>query len=105
MPFPSPLSIPLIWHPGPANGGGGTADESLPSRYPSGTWCDGELLAVIVELREGRHLQLIKVRADVHFLEFVDPETDEYFGYEPEDVAWWAKIEEALPPKQPFPES
>jgi len=77
----------------------------LPSRYPSGTWWDGELLAVIVELQEGRHLQLIKVCAYDHLLEFVDSETDEHFGYEPEDVAWWAKIEEALPPKQPWPES
>jgi hypothetical protein len=87
-------SVPLVWNAGPARGGGGTAGK----RDGVPWWWDGDLLVVVVECRGGPHVAMVSVYADEDKLDFVDPETGDFsFGYLPDDVSWWAKIEESLP--------
>jgi len=86
----------LVWHPGPANGGGGTAQDELAGTKRS-WWWDGELLLIVVELQSGYIVRLVHVDADGTYLSFRDPDTDDDIGYGPESISWWAKIEESLP--------
>ena len=86
----------LVWHPGPANGGGGTADEKRPKDRDS-WWWDGDLLLIVVELQSEDFVRLVHVNADGDTLCFQDPDTDDDIGYGPEDISWWAKVMESLP--------
>lgn len=94
-----PCSASLIWHAGPANGGGGTAQREMPEGHGySSWWADGDLLIVIVETNGGPFVRMVKVNADGEMLSFDDPDTgDDNFGYADSDISWWAKIEESLP--------
>ena len=92
---PTDCSASLEWIRGPANGGGGTAGiiDGVPN------WWDGDLLLVIVETNSGRDVSAVRVSADGPYLSFLNPSTGEYdFGWDSEDIAWWAKIDECLPP-------
>lgn len=90
-------SASLIWHAGPAKGGGGTAQSESPNGHTS-WWWDGDLLLVVVETNGGPFVRLVKVNADGDLLSFDDPDTgDDNFGYTDMDISWWAKIEESLP--------
>lgn len=92
-------SASLVWHAGPARGGGGTAQREMPvdAGYSS-WWTDGDLLLVIVDTNSGPFVRLVKVNADGDMLGFDDPDTgDDNFGYMDSDISWWARIEESLP--------
>jgi len=96
---PRPCSVSLVWHAGPAQGGGGTAQREMPvdAGYSS-WWADGDLLLVVVNTNGGPFVRLVKVNADGDMLGFDDPDTgDDNFGYSDTDISWWAKIEESLP--------
>ena len=92
----TPITVPLVWHPGPANGGGGTAQDERPEAKHS-WWWDGDLLLIVVELKSEDFVRLVHVNADGDMLSFQDPDTDDDIGYGPEDISWWAKIEKSLP--------
>ena len=87
----------LVWHPGPANGGGGTAqDESPDSETP--WWSDGDMLIVIVDCINGPETSCIHVRADEDGLEFVNAATGDFdFGWTDREISWWAKLDDSLP--------
>lgn len=75
---------PLVWHAGPASGGGGTAGGCK--------WWDGDRLLVVVSTNSGPDVQVVSIHADGHFCEMrVDEET---WGWEMDDVSWWAKLED-----------
>jgi len=91
-------AVALTWHPGPARGGEGTA--GIRDGVP--WWWDSELLLVVVETRGGPSVSMVQVHADGDELGFYDPETgDDLWGYSAEDISWWTKIKEALPPNTP----
>ena len=93
---PVPCSVSLVWHAGPAKGGGGTAQDESPDGRS--WWRDGDLLLVLVETNGGPFVRLVTVNADGEMLDFQDPDTGDFsFGYEASDISWWAKIEESLP--------
>ena len=84
----------ITWNLGPANGGEGTAG----NRNGVPWWWDGDLLLVVVDTNGGPEVSLVRVSADGDQLAFLDAATgDDNFGYTPEDVAWWAKLD-PLPP-------
>lgn len=89
-------SASLVWHAGPARGGGGTAQDESPDGRS--WWRDGDLLLVLVETNGGPFVRLVRVNADGEMLDFQDPDTGDFsFGYEASDISWWAMIEESLP--------
>jgi len=93
---PATCSVELVWHRGPAMGGGGTAQDESPDGRP--WWWDGDLLLVMVATNSGPFVRLVKVNADDEMLSFEDPDSgDDNFGYESRDIAWWARIERSLP--------
>lgn len=90
---PSSCSVELVWHPGPARGGGGTAQEHYPEAKFS-WWRDGDLLLIVV----GKDfVRLVSVNADGDHLSFEEPDSRDDIGYTAEDISWWARIEESLP--------
>lgn len=89
----------LVWHPGPAIGGGGTAQDER--RETKNFWWDGDLLLILIELKNAHFVRLVKVNADGDMLGFVDPDTGDDIGYSAEDISWWAKVMDALPTHPP----
>ena len=93
---PDPINKSITWHPGPAIGGGGTAQHEHPeSKYSF--WWDGELLLIVVELQNEDFVRLVRVNADGDLLSFQDPDTEDDVGYSADDISWWAKIDEWMP--------
>ena len=88
--------MPLVWHPGPANGGGGTAQDERPEAKHS-WWWDGDLLLILVELQSEDFVRLVRVNADGDLLCFQDPDTEDDVGYSADDISWWAKVMDSLP--------
>jgi hypothetical protein len=90
-----------MWHPGPANGGGGTAQK----RSPNGEswWQDGDLLLVVVDRNDGPEVSVVRVHADgPESLEFSNAATGDFdFGWTDRDISWWARLEDALPHNVP----
>lgn len=90
-----PIRKEIIWNPGPANGGTGTAGNTL-----DGTpkWWDGQLLLLLVNF-EGYHDEfLVRVNADGNNLSFLDPDSgNDEFPYSDTDIWWWAVLDDALP--------
>lgn len=80
------METKIEWNKGPARGGQGTAGKDL--------WWDGDTLLVIVETNDGRDIDVVSVQADEHCLSLQDSNGDIY-GWEPSDIAWWAKLEDA----------
>ncbi len=86
----TPCRVSLLWMPGPANGGEGTAGHDL--------WWDGETLLAVVETMSGPETFLLLVQADGNQLSFVDSSTgNDDFGYSAGDISWWAKLDGILP--------
>ena len=86
----TPCCVSLVWMPGPANDGEGTAGHDL--------WWDGETLLVIVDTMGGPETFLVLVQADGSQLSFVDRSTgNDDFGYGAGNISWWAKLEGILP--------
>lgn len=86
----------LVWHPGPAIGGGGTAQDEHPEAKNS-WWWDGDLLLILVELQSEDLVRLVQVNADGDLLCFQDPDTEDDVGYSADDISWWAKVMDSLP--------
>ena len=86
----------LVWHPGPANGGGGTAQDQRPEAKHS-WWWDGDLLLILVELQSEDFVRLVRVNADGDLLCFQDPDTEDDVGFSADDISWWAKVMDSLP--------
>ena len=91
-----PCSVSLVWMPGPANGGGGTAEHDEDAIHRS-WWYDGQLLLVIVNTNSGPEVSCIRVCADGDMLGFVNAATDEDFGWSDTDISWWAILDSILP--------
>jgi len=89
----------LVWNAGPAQGGGGTAQDEMPQDHGySSWWRDGELLLVIVDTNSGPEVSAVRVTADGDMLGFINAATDdEDFGWMDSDIAWWAKLDDILP--------
>lgn len=88
----------LEWHPGPAIGGGGTAQHEDYATHPS-WWYDGQLLLVIVERTDGPEVSAVRVHADGDMLDFSNAATDDFdFGWTDQDISWWAILDDILPP-------
>lgn len=92
-------SASLVWHAGPAQGGGGTAQDEMPQDHGySSWWADGELLLVLANTNSGPKVSLVRVSADGDQLGFYDPETgDDDWGWMDTDISWWARVMESLP--------
>ena len=90
------ISRKLAWHTGPAKGGGGTAQDEHPNSKGS-WWVDGDLLLIVVELQSEDFVRLVYVNADGDTLCFQDPDSQDDIGFGPDDISWWARIEESLP--------
>lgn len=87
----------LVWHPGPAIGGGGTAQNEECTTHPS-WWYDGQLLLVIVERNDGPEVSTVRVHADGDMLDFSNAATDDFdFGWTDQDISWWAILDDILP--------
>jgi hypothetical protein len=92
------MKTQLEWHPGPANGGVGTAGKN---EAGVSQWYDGDRLLVVVEINTGeREIVCLDVIADEERFETRLAGTDElYSAFLPEDWSWWAKLDtENLPP-------
>ena len=87
----------LVWHPGPAIGGGGTAqDESPDPETP--WWSDGDLLIVIVDCNHGNEVSCVRVGVDEVGLDFLNAATGDFdFGWTDREISWWAKLDDSLP--------
>lgn len=94
--LPQPVRRDLVWHPGPAIGGGGTAQDEHPEAKNS-WWWDGDLLLILVELQSEDLVRLVQVNADGDLLCFQDPDTEDDVGYSADDISWWAKVMDSLP--------
>ena len=87
----------VTWHPGPAIGGGGTAEHEVDSTNRS-WWYDGQLLLVIVERNDGPEVSTVRVHADGDQLDFANAATDDFdFGWTDQDISWWAILDDVLP--------
>jgi hypothetical protein len=87
----------LVWHPGPAIGGGGTAEHEDDATNRS-WWYDGQLLLVIVERNDGPEVSTVRVHADGDMLDFSNAATGDYdFGWTDQDISWWAILDDILP--------
>jgi hypothetical protein len=98
----------LVWNPGPAEGGGGTAQEHSPSPDIP-WWQDGDLLLVIVERNDGPEVSCVRVHADGDMLDFSNAATGDFdFGWTDRDISWWARLDGILPTnakvRNPHPE-
>lgn len=82
---PGAKTVPLVWMPGPANGGEGTAGHDR--------WWDGEKLLLVV----GPETYLVTVRADGDQLSFMGQGGDDDFGYSADHISWWAQLDGILP--------
>lgn len=92
----SPCSA-LVWHRGPANGGGGTSESRNGQHY----WWDGDQLLIVVGLSDGdRDVALVNISADDGGVELQDTLSGDYiYDWSTDDIYWWAKVEDAhLPP-------
>ena len=88
----------LVWHPGPARGGGGTAQHEEHATHPS-WWYDGQLLLVIVERNDGPEVSTVRVHAEGDMMDFSNAATDDFdFGWTDQDISWWAILDDILPP-------
>jgi hypothetical protein len=94
----APCCASLEWYPGPANGGGGTAQESSPNGDP--WWRDGDLLLVIVDCNDGPEVSAVRVHADgSESLDFSNAASGDFdFGWTDRDISWWARLDGVLPP-------
>lgn len=93
----APITLPLVWHPGPAIGGGGTAQHERPNTQTP-WWYDGQLLLVIVERNDGPEVSAVYVHADGDGLDFSNAATGDYdFGWTDRDISWWAVLDYILP--------
>lgn len=97
----TPVSCNLEWHPGPANGGVGTAGE----KNGVSQWWDGDILLIIVETNSGREFAVVHISADGDdYFEVRDASTgDDYDAWSPDEWSWWAKLDEKNLPPQPQP--
>ena len=88
----------LIWHEGPANGGGGTAGK----REGAPWWYDGETIIAIFETTTGREIVILRVLADESGLSFTDTTTgDDFSAWSDLDIHWWAKLTKDNTPPEP----
>jgi hypothetical protein len=95
LPMSDRLLRTITWNKGPALGGGGTNGIKDGVSW----WWDGDKLLLIGGTRGGQIVDLVRVSADEHFLNFEDVETGENHDWSPEDIWWWAKVEDdMLPP-------
>jgi hypothetical protein len=94
---PSSCCASLMWHPGPANGGGGTAQKESPDGSP--WWTDGDLLLVVVERNDGPEVSVVRVHADgPESLDFSNAATGDFdFGWTDREISWWARLDSVLP--------
>ena len=87
----------LVWHPGPAIGGGGTAQNESPDPETP-WWTDGDLLIVIVDCHDDNEVSCIRVRVDEGGLDFLNAATGDFdFGWTDREISWWAKLDDSLP--------
>jgi hypothetical protein len=93
-------TVELTWHPGPAIGGGGTADDIKPPGRSS-WWYDGELLLLVVFCKKGAEVSCVRVHADGDMLDFANAATGNFdFEWLDRDIAWWARLDGLVPAKQ-----
>ena len=93
----TPCCVSLVWMPGPANGGGGTAEHEEHATHRS-WWYDGQTLLVIVERNDGPEASCVRVHADGDMLDFSNAATDDFdFGWTDQDISWWAILDDILP--------
>ena len=79
----------LTWNPGPTEGGQGTAGGDR--------WNDGDLLLVVVNLREGRDVMAVSITCSEGIANVVMADTGDACGWGVDAISWWAYLEEALP--------
>ena len=79
----------LTWNLGPSEGGQGTAGGDR--------WNDGDLLLVVVNLREGRDVMAVRITCSEGIANVVMPDTGDDCGWGVDDISWWAYLEDALP--------
>ena len=93
----TPCCVSLVWMPGPANGGGGTAEHEEHATHRS-WWYDGQLLLVVVDTNSGPEVSTVRVNADGDMLGFTNAATgDDDFGWTDTDISWWAILDDILP--------
>lgn len=89
--------VSVEWNPGPANGGGGTADDPNQEKHEHGHyWLDGQLLLVMV----GEEVSTVRVHAGDFGVEFANAATGDFdFGWTDQNIDWWAILDDVLPNK------
>ena len=79
----------LMWNIGPSDGGRGTAGGDM--------WNDGDLLLVVVNLREGRATMAVRITCCDGEANMVMSDTGDECGWSVNDISWWAYLDDALP--------
>lgn len=87
----------LEWHPGPAQGGGGTAGKDANG---VSSWYNGDRLMIIIDTNKGREVAVVDIDCDEDYFRVNDAGSGEsYDAWGPYDWLWWAELtDKNMPP-------